>query len=260
MSEKGGGAGEGEWYAHSKEGAPVEEWQRLEDHLEGTARRAEEFAGVFSPGWGRLAGLWHDAGKYRLAFQEMIRRDPEAHVSGKVDHGSVGALLAADRKVQPLAFVVAGHHGGLRDCERVRERLKEKAGLLSEARRDGLPGWLEVAALPATPEWARSDKRKLALWVRMVFSALVDADFLDTERFKRGAERPLPRAELGVLLERLERHIGEKEAAAPATPVNEMRARILRACSEGAREAPTGLPWRCRAEARGLQLSWGGFG
>lgn len=227
-----------DWYAHSVTGAPVERWHRLEEHLKETARRAEEFAGAFSPGWGRLAGLWHDAGKYRLAFQDMIRKDAEAHVREKVDHGSVGAVLALERKVQPLAFVIAGHHGGLGDCERVRERLAAKAGLLAEARRDGLPGWVEGEVFAAAPEWVRSDRRKLALWVRMVFSAVVDADFLDTERFYKGAERELPRAELGVLLERLVQHLAEKEAAALATPVNEMRARILRACREAAMQAP----------------------
>lgn len=210
----------------------------MQEHLEGTARRAEEFAGVFSPGWGRLAGLWHDAGKYRAAFQTRIGVDPETHVSGMVDHSSVGALLALERKVHPLALVIAGHHGGLGDLEKVRTRLAEKRGLLGEVRGHGLPGWFEAEALPAAPGWVGSDKRKLALWVRMVFSALVDADFLDTERFYEGAERELPRAELGVLLERLGQHLAEKEGGARATPVNEMRARILRACREAAREAP----------------------
>jgi CRISPR-associated endonuclease/helicase Cas3 len=37
----------------------------LSDHLHGTAERAEKFAAEFSSaGWGRLAGLWHDMGKY----------------------------------------------------------------------------------------------------------------------------------------------------------------------------------------------------
>lgn len=237
MSSRGG-SGQKEWHAHSKEGAPVEEWHRLVEHLEGTARRAEEFAGGFSPGWGRLAGLWHDVGKYRAAFQEMIRKDPEAHVRGKVDHGSVGAVLAVEKRVQPLALVIAGHHGGLGDFEGVRARLAAKRGLLDEAWREGLPEWVGAQAVPPAPGWIGSDKRKLALWVRMVFSALVDADFLDTERFHEGVERDLPRAELGVLLERLERHAGEKEAGAPTTQVNAMRARIRRACQEKAREAP----------------------
>src|ERR1039458_969103 len=55
-------------YAHSLAGRPLEEWQVLEDHLIQTADLADFFASGYAPGWGRIAGLWHDAGKYREAF------------------------------------------------------------------------------------------------------------------------------------------------------------------------------------------------
>src|SRR5260370_669519 len=113
-------------YAHSLAGRPLAEWQGLEEHLIQTADLAESFASPFAPGWGQIAGLWHDAGKYRQAFQTMIGRDPDAHVSGKVDHSSVGALIAAERKASMLAFVVAGHHGGMPNADDLGGRLKEK--------------------------------------------------------------------------------------------------------------------------------------
>lgn len=48
------------FYAHSKEGMPVDEWQRLEEHLKGTAELAASFAAEFECGeWGYLAGVWH---------------------------------------------------------------------------------------------------------------------------------------------------------------------------------------------------------
>jgi CRISPR-associated endonuclease/helicase Cas3 len=54
-----------EFYAHSIQGKPVDEWHRLEEHLKGTAELAASFAAEFgSIEWGRLAGLWHDLGKY----------------------------------------------------------------------------------------------------------------------------------------------------------------------------------------------------
>ena len=83
--------------------------------------------------WGRLAGLWHDLGKFQLAFQSYIRResgfDPEAHLEdaapGRVNHSSAGALHAVaqfgkngprgDAIGRILAYVIAGHHAGLPD-------------------------------------------------------------------------------------------------------------------------------------------------
>jgi hypothetical protein len=62
---------------HSLPDKPLE----LGRHLEDTAARAEEFAAPFALGWGRLAGLLHDAGKYQLAFQKRIGVDPDAHTN-----------------------------------------------------------------------------------------------------------------------------------------------------------------------------------
>jgi CRISPR-associated endonuclease Cas3-HD len=46
----------------------------LKEHLVGTAECAARFAEEFGcAGWGRLAGLWHDLGKYSPDFQKMIR-------------------------------------------------------------------------------------------------------------------------------------------------------------------------------------------
>jgi len=54
-----------EFYAHSIEGKPVDEWQGLEEHLKETAEKAAQFAAEFGCGeWEYLAGLWHDLGKY----------------------------------------------------------------------------------------------------------------------------------------------------------------------------------------------------
>jgi CRISPR-associated endonuclease/helicase Cas3 len=82
-------------YAHSLVGQPLNEWQLLADHLQQTAELAERFSSSFAPQWGRLAGLWHDAGKYRKAFQDRIGAgDGGAHVNVSVDHKTAGALIA----------------------------------------------------------------------------------------------------------------------------------------------------------------------
>jgi CRISPR-associated endonuclease/helicase Cas3 len=50
-----------EFYAHSLEGKPPEEWHRLEDHLKEVAEMARNFAEDFGAGdWAYLSGLWHN--------------------------------------------------------------------------------------------------------------------------------------------------------------------------------------------------------
>jgi CRISPR-associated endonuclease/helicase Cas3 len=54
-----------EYYAHSLDGKPPEDWQSLEVHLKNVAEKARTFAEAFGAGdWGYLAVLWHDLGKY----------------------------------------------------------------------------------------------------------------------------------------------------------------------------------------------------
>ncbi len=81
-------------YAHSRPDLPVERWHTLEEHLQGTAGLAESFAAPFAPGWGRLAGLWHDAGKYQADFQRR-RAEADAFVS-EVLGGRTILLLGQD--------------------------------------------------------------------------------------------------------------------------------------------------------------------
>jgi CRISPR-associated endonuclease/helicase Cas3 len=100
-------------YAHSLKDRPLKEWHDLSIYLTDTATRAAEFARAFGSDWARLAGLWHDAGKYQRRFQQRIGVDENAHTNESVDHSSVGALMALNRGADPLSFVVAGHHGGL---------------------------------------------------------------------------------------------------------------------------------------------------
>ncbi|MDP3179337.1 MAG: CRISPR-associated endonuclease Cas3'', partial [Spirochaetaceae bacterium] len=102
----------------------------LEDHIAGVAALAEEFAACFGNGdWGRLAGQWHDLGKYKSAFQDYIRassgyeeNEAGGQKPGKVDHSVVGALYAKSHFsdyspdiARVLGYLIAGHHTGLPD-------------------------------------------------------------------------------------------------------------------------------------------------
>lgn len=83
-------------------------------------------------------------------------------------------------------------------------------------------------------------KEGFALWVRMLFSSLVDADFLDTEAYMDAgkAEQRSNWPDVQTLLEQFDIFMARKTAAADPTPVNLLRTDILRQCREKAHEAP----------------------
>ena len=242
------------YYAHSVEGHGPPHWQPLEDHLRQVGALAGDFAAAFgSAAWGELAGLWHDLGKYRPEFQERLRGAAQ-----DVDHGVVGAMLALAKHKElglPLAWAIAGHHGGLAnkcaDVEAGRltplmDRLRKNQTLLPSILPQ-IPAVIHDRSFPPLPPWlARtpaSDKEALSrqgeFWVRFLFSALVDADFLDTEAFLRpNAQQARGRYDsIGALEQRLADHLAAF-ASAPDTPVNSVRREVLDACRRAADEAP----------------------
>lgn len=89
--------------------------QLLIDHLRGVSEQAGRFADGFGEeSAGRLAGLYHDIGKYSSEFQEYLHRSG----GERVDHSTAGALELMEKRrpmLLPLAFCVAGHHSGLMD-------------------------------------------------------------------------------------------------------------------------------------------------
>ncbi len=234
----------------------------LRAHLEGTAARARTFAERFDSGdVAYLAGLWHDLGKYNPAFQAKLRGAldsqlndddiaAQAAASQRVDHSTAGAVLASKLSTLPasaIAFAIAGHHAGLADKTALRERLFKKSALLDEARGGGAPDDLVASASPAPPALLRgaatTDEgwRRFEFWTRMLFSALCDADFLDTEAFMAAErERLRPRATtIDELAAALREHLDAKQSAAPPSRVNAVRADVRARCLERAR-LPTG--------------------
>jgi len=86
------------------------EGQKLKEHLENTAQLAETFSCAIGEKDGRLCGLYHDIGKYSMAFQRRLAGSKET-----VDHSTAGALLMFERRNVPTAMCIAGHHAGLAD-------------------------------------------------------------------------------------------------------------------------------------------------
>ncbi len=245
--------------AHVRRDEASENWieHPLVEHLESVASLGGTFAQPFSSArWAELAGRWHDLGKFNPEFQNYIRRESgyereQAHLEGgpgRVDHSTAGAIHAVKTLGLPgriLAYLIAGHHAGLPDWERLeegtgsalRERLQRK-DLLEKALMAEIPPELLQAEMPPLDIPGR--RAGFALWVRMLFSCLVDADFLDTEAFmddeRAGLRGGYP--DLESLRARFDRHMDSLMEAAPDSPVNRLRGDILRQCRERAADAP----------------------
>jgi CRISPR-associated endonuclease/helicase Cas3 len=228
----------------------------LAEHLTGVAALAACHARTFgAEDWAHLAGLWHDLGKYRPRFQRYIRQasgfEADAHIKGeahgKAPHSTAGAILACDRFGMPgrvLAYLIAGHHAGLYDwfggldarLDSIDSRDELNEALAEHPPANILDHGTFTPDLRAIP----GGKDGFALWVRMLFSCLVDADFLDTESYM-DADKSEQRGDwpdVQNLLELFDRFMAEKITAADPTPVNQLRAAILRQCREKAQEAP----------------------
>jgi CRISPR-associated endonuclease/helicase Cas3 len=249
------------FYAHSlpDPNRPRSDWERLDHHLYAVASLAAGFAEAFAAAdWGRVAGLWHDLGKYQAEFQQRLT-DSSIHAP----HAGVGAACAQARFGKaglPLAFVIAGHHAGLANLtqsdagrtpleEVVRENLpilKRLEGVIPPSL-SALPNPEIPAFLRNRPETREGLVRSICFFIRMLFSALVDADRLATAGFYARTEGRTPEAELleydnlVVLRDRLDAHIDRlsaKAATGALSPVNAMRAAVLDACRRAAPLAP----------------------
>ncbi len=171
------------YYAHTLLGEEKDKWQTLEEHLNNVAALAADFAGAFHAAqWGEIAGRVHDIGKTRPAFQRKLIEN----LPTREDHKGVGARLLKELNNPPgqiLAYCVAGHHKGLPDASdqgngKSLERICRDADPLPE----GVLNPLNGESLPNFPFGPRPVFH-YSFFTRMLFSALVDADFLDTERF-----------------------------------------------------------------------------
>lgn len=231
------------FYAHSAESSDKSSWQPLDEHLEGVAQLAEKFAAVFEAGdWGRFAGLLHDSGKATEAFQRRLEGSPQ-----RIDHSTFGAQLAkenAGRFGLLLSYLIVGHHGGLPDGGSQEGELHYR---LKHGKVPPDVTFLPVAdikkeLLPPFRLSAEYAGFSLAFFTRMVFSCLVDADFLDTEGFstpEKNAERPLADPEqMPKLKLLLDTHLAALAEQTESTQVNRLRQEILAQCRAKAELPP----------------------
>ncbi len=201
--------------------------------------------------WGYLAGLWHDLGKFAPEWQAYLasKADPHtAEITGKVDHSTAGAQFSKENLPlygTLLSYLIAGHHAGLPDgIDATDSNLSKRLAKRIASYTDQTPAEILAYAksLPAIPFALRSPF-SLGFLLRMLFSALVDADFLATEAFmspERKNSRSRYHPTIAAIDSALTNHLEKLSSTAPSTAVNQTRARILKHCLNAA-EKPPGL-------------------
>ncbi len=208
-------------FAHTRRGRGEETWELLEDHLHRVANTAANFALSYGREEAYAAGLLHDIGKYRKVFQDYIRTSSDEGFSEdgpakKVKHSIVGAWWAFEKARFSEALAIAGHHGRLPAHKDFVRNETDGKKFLAEAFANGLPVSLLDPLKTDQISNSPTDNLERAMFTRFVFSALVDADSLETEKWDCGHDRWRCESKLGELLEKLEARLNELSQLQPS--------------------------------------------
>ncbi|MDP2434048.1 MAG: CRISPR-associated endonuclease Cas3'' [Pseudomonadota bacterium] len=231
-------------YAHTPPKGSTQ-WHLLDEHLLQVASRASNFAKVFNASEiAYLLGLWHDLGKLNPEFQNYLIAQYEGRQHPSIPHAIWGAALAyrlfSQGRWQEIALPILGHHAGLHDmgdasaklCQFLQQQpnclltIKEALKNLNAS----APNFKLSVLAPHQREF----------FIRMTFSALVDADYLDTESHFNPvqAERRAQYPSLETLWEKLQ--TAQQGIINDTTPVNRIRREVYEACLQSA-PLPPGL-------------------
>lgn len=239
-----------QYYAHTNDGPP-EGWQPLDEHLHNVAEMAAEFARPFGgEEWARLAGDYHDLGKATKPWQAWLRHvnqvvdDFEKWYEGHPTHADIGAFWLFEHSKEAgklLAYCIAGHHAGMPNWEEatlnsgLKSRMKKVVITLER---------LDIPKFPIVPPFAIEKDRfgfQLQFFTRMLFSCLVDADYLDTEKFmdfKKAGWRPNYPCLDKISNKFWIRFNILRGKADPASIVTQQREKVLQNCLNVANKTP----------------------
>jgi len=226
-------------------------WQKLSEHLVNVAEKAAVFAKEFaSEDWAYNIGLLHDLGKASKAFQEYIKsrsnqdNDADGFVP-KTNHSGAGAICAIEELKyigKIMAYCIAGHHAGLADWDIGNASLKSRVGEdgnghdkkyidneVEEYFKNIKPELKQIL----NPPHLKNPQKDLHLWIRMLYSCLVDADFLDTESHMNCGQKD--RGMFNSIEELLNKFfLHMKKFDNPENELNKIRCDILKKCEEKA--------------------------
>ena len=236
--------------------------QLLVCHLDEVGKLAADFAAKFdAAAQGSIAGRLHDLGKAEEQFQKRLACDDKDAKLKKEPHAHHGAALAAERQAWSIAFAVNGHHAGLHDrskVDRIRAEYLPKAEACLRKLCEGHPEWSAPAVGEALPQWLEKlpfDARRTAegwfatdVFTRFLFSALVDADSLNTEQHEKGPDASVaartwpgfaPSQWLDILRQELAGRAAKAKEDRTASPeVQSVWAEVGVACESAAKEIP----------------------
>lgn len=213
--------------------------QSVLEHLRGTASLAKRFARPFdAEEQAEVAGLAHDIGKYSEAFQKRLQG-----ADLQVDHSTAGAVECWQRGQPFAAFAVAGHHGGLPNGGSQSDS-PDQATLWGRIKRaeqlESYRHWEQEVTLPLAgiPDFLRRRSGlEMVFFTRMLYSCLVDADFLDTEAFMEGQGRGRNETSMEQLWDMLHSYISGWFP--PKRELDRQRCKILEQCiQEGETRVP----------------------
>ncbi len=213
--------------------------QKLIDHLKETAELAGKFADSFGKyEWGYCCGMLHDIGKYSSEFQNKIIND----TNDKIDHATAGMQLC-DKKggyYTILEYVIAGHHTGLMDYYKLEERQKKTiCNYQAYSKEIDVP---EIKSDPFSTDKTQNPHFSMSIFMRMLYSCLVDADFLDTENFMKNSDTDRRSGEsMEVLLSKLREKISTWLENTDIDSINGRRSQILKSCMDKGEKSERGL-------------------
>ena len=231
-------------YLAHKDGERI---QTIREHAEGTALLAKKFADAFGKGdWGYCCGMLHDIGKYSAEFQRKIKEN----LNTRVDHSTAGMQVCIEKggPYQWMSYCIAGHHAGLPDYG---NKYDDGTAPSLTGRREkkicdyrAYQNEITVPEIYTRPLGDPKEERALfsrSVFIRMLYSCLVDADFLDTEAFMKNGETGRGSGErMEILLQKLEQYVANWLENTETETVNGRRTEILRYCLEEGKN-PRGL-------------------
>ncbi len=237
-----------EYYAHTDGTQNTAGWQPLCEHLKNVAVLARRFAQEARPGDKEFAqaayaaGLLHDLGKYRVEFQKMLRNPQLKGESTWHKQAGAAHAISTAQKHFDICFSILGHHGGMPDKADLAEAHKTGADVatrvIAEASADCPELGYAACGEAFAPRGAKLDIR-----TRLLFSCLVDADWLDTSDYhshRRGLppRQSMPEWDAPKLLQNVLAYIAVRAGQCRSPGVAQIRAQVLSAARSAATQSP----------------------